>query len=340
MVPSQSLQLSDRLRWIALESEGNHQEPGDAIIQGLSQLNKVLPCRYFYDDYGSRLFEQITAQPEYYLTRTEQWILETYGTAIARLTGPCDLIELGSGSSSKTRLLLNAYDGIDDNLRYCPIDVSAGILKESALNLLAQYERLSVVGIAGTYEQAMKRLLPSDGKPRLIMFLGSTLGNMNGQAMGAEHSEQDLFFKRVQSALSPGDFFLMGVDRQKPVDIIEAAYNDAQGVTAEFNLNILTHLNRQFMGNFQRSQFVHEAQYNHECHQIEMRLRSVVDQAVQLETLDFQAQFQKDERIQTEISRKFDVELLSQSLTSSGLKPVKLWSDPKEWFAVLLCQRT
>ena len=305
---------------------------------GLSQNDKTLPCRYFYDDYGSRLFEKITALPEYYLTRTEQWILEMYGTAIAELTGPCDLIELGSGSSSKTRLLLTAYDDIDPSLRYCPIDVSARILKDSALNLLELYERLAVVGIAGTYEQAMKRLPHSEGKPRLILFLGSTLGNMSGTAVGTVLSEQELFFEQVQSALSPGDFFLMGVDLQKSVDIIEAAYNDAQGVTAEFNLNILTHLNRQFMGDFQRSQFVHEAQYDHELHQIEMRLRSVVDQVVSLETLDFQMQLQQDERIKTEISRKFNLDSLSQALTNRCLKPMRIWTDPQEWFAVVLCQ--
>lgn len=340
MVTSQLSQLFDRLHWIVLESETQFQEPGEEIIQGLLKSDKTLPCRYFYDDEGSRLFETITALPEYYLTRTEQWILENYAGAIAQLTGPCDLIELGSGSSSKTRLLLTAYDRIDPSLRYCPIDVSAGILKDTALALLEQYDRLTVVGLAGTYDQAIKRLPQSGGKPRLMMFLGSTLGNMSGQAIEGGDSEQEAFLEQVQSALSPGDFFLMGVDLQKPVEIIEAAYNDSQGVTAAFNLNILTHLNRQFFGDFQLSQFEHEAQYNADLHQIEMRLRSYQDQVVSLEALEFQFQLQADERIRTEISRKFDLDQLQQSLIDRQLQPVKVWTDPKAWFGMVLCQHT
>jgi L-histidine Nalpha-methyltransferase len=340
MVTSQLSQLFDRLHWISLESETHGLKPGEEIIQGLLKSAKTLPCRYFYDDDGSRLFETITALPEYYLTRTEQWILENCAGAIAQLTGPCDLIELGSGSSSKTKLLLTVYDRIDPSLRYYPIDVSAGVLKDTALALLEQYDRLTVVGLPGTYEQAMKRLPHSDGKPRLMMFLGSTLGNLSGQAIEGGYSEQETFLEQVQSALSPGDFFLMGVDLQKPVEIIEAAYNDSQGVTAAFNLNILTHLNRQFLGTFQRSQFEHEAQYNADLHQIEMRLRSCQDQVVSLEALEFQFQLQADERIRTEISRKFDLDQLQQSLIDRQLQPVKVWTDPKAWFGMVLCQHT
>lgn len=336
---SQSLPPIERLRWISFQSDETPQDHGQEVIRGLQNSPKTLPCRYFYDDYGSSLFEKITELPEYYLTRTEQSILEHYALAIAQMTGPCDLIELGSGSSSKTRLLLTAYDQVDPTLRYCPIDVSAGILKESALMLLQQYERLSVVGLAGTYEQALSQLPVRDEKPRLILFLGSTLGNMSGQANGNAPSEQTQFFNKVQTALNPGDYFLLGVDLQKPVDLIEAAYNDSQGITAAFNLNMLTHLNRQFMGNFHVDQFAHQATYNSQLNQIEMRLQTQQAQSIKLDVLDFSTHLSPNEAIVTEISRKFDRQKLSQSLTQSGLNPVHIWTDPQEWFALLLCQK-
>lgn len=336
---SQSLQLSERLRWISLGSQVQEPDPGNEVLQGLAQTPKTLPCRYFYDDYGSSLFEQITTLPEYYLTRTEQGILENYAQAIAQWTGPCDLIELGSGSSTKTRLLLTAYDAIDPTLKYCPVDVSAGILKETALCLLEQYPRLSVVGLAGTYENAMQHLPESQDKPRMILFLGSTLGNMSGAVSEKRPSEQAQFFGQVNQSLSPGDFFLLGVDLQKPIPLIEAAYNDAQGITAEFNLNILTHLNRLFLGDFVRSQYKHVAQYNADLHQMELSLRSCVAQSAYLEALDCRVVLEPSELIQTEISRKFDLDQLSAALTQSGLPPVQVWMDPKQWFAVILCQR-
>ena len=336
---SQSLPPTERLRWISFQSDEKPQDLGQEVIQGLEQSPKTLPCRYFYDDYGSSLFEKITELPEYYLTRTEQSILEDYALAIAQMTGPCDLIELGSGSSTKTRLLLSAYEQVDPTLRYCPIDVSAGILKESALILLEQYERLSVVGLAGTYEQALSQLPKREEKPRLILFLGSTLGNMDGQEDSEGQSEQTRFFKRVQAALNPGDYFLIGVDLQKPIDIIEAAYNDSQGITAAFNLNILTHLNRQFMGNFHVEYFQHEATYNSDFNQIEMRLQAQSEQLVKLDLLNFSTQIRENESILTEISRKFDRQHLGLSLKNSGLNPVSIWTDPQEWFALLLCQK-
>ena len=332
-------QLSDRLQWISFPMEMQLVDPGEEVIAGLTRQPKTLPCRYFYDDEGSRLFERITELPEYYLTRTEQSILETYSSAIADMTGACDLVELGSGSSTKTRLLLDAYSEIDPTLRYCPIDVSAGILKDTALALLDQYPALTVLGLAGTYDQAMKSLPQSQEKPRMMMFLGSTLGNLNGQSLTGNLSEESAFLQTVAGALQSGDYFLLGVDLQKPVDIIEAAYNDTQGVTADFNLNMLTHLNRTFLGDFNRRQFEHQAQYHSTLHRIEMQLKSTVEQTVTLEALDFQLSLNAGESIRTEISRKFDLETLSQLLTQFGLPPVQVWKDENQWFSVILCQR-
>ena len=325
-------QENSRLRWITLSSSEALVAEGTDIIAGLKQTPKTLPCRYFYDDRGSQLFEQICDLPEYYPTRTEQSILENCAIEIAQLTGTCELVELGSGSSRKTRLLLEAYSQTNDQLQYCPIDVSAGILKTTALELLHQYPKLKLCGLAGTYEQALDQLPPAELENRLLIFLGSTIGNLNAV-------ECDRFLARVSKALKPGEFFLLGVDLQKDPAILEAAYNDAQGVTAAFNLNILNHLNWRFQGNFNPDQFSHWAFYNTIKHQIEMHLRSAVKQTAVLETLNFQTTLQTDESIHTEISRKFHLPTLVSTLENYALHPLQIWTDPQAWFGLLLCQR-
>lgn len=324
---------SSRLRWITFSSSEEFVDDGQDIIQGLSQTQKTLPCRYLYDDRGSELFEQITDLPEYYPTRTEQAILERYAIEIAQFTGACELVELGSGSSRKTRLLLEAYSQLNHQLHYCPIDVSAGILKTTALALLHQYPNLKLCGLAGTYEQALAQLPPAELGNRMLIFLGSTLGNLN-------EDECNKFLTQIQQSLQPGEFFLLGIDLQKPVEIIEAAYNDAQGVTAEFNLNLLRHLNHRFQGNFNLDQFAHFAFYNSAKHQIEMHLRSLKAQTVSLNTLNYELTFWAGETIHTEISRKFHLPTLINNLETHALQPLHIWTDPKGWFGLLLCQRT
>lgn len=325
-------QENARLRWIMLNSFEAVVDEGVDIIQGLQETPKTLPCRYFYDDRGSQLFEQITDLPEYYPTRTEQSILATHALEIAQLTGSCELVELGSGSSRKTRILLEAYNTVHQELQYCPIDVSAGILKTTALELLYSYPRLKLCGLAGTYEQALAQLPARELENRMLIFLGSTIGNLNTQ-------ECDRFLSRIQQALKPGEFFLLGVDLQKDIAIVEAAYNDAQGITAEFNLNILNHLNWRFQGNFNLHQFEHRAFYNPDEHQIEMHLRSLEPQIAKLEALDFQVAFDAGETIHTEISRKFHLPTLLELLEAHALKPLQTWTDPNAWFGLILCQR-
>jgi dimethylhistidine N-methyltransferase len=321
-----------RFRWITFEAAVALADNGQDVIQGLSQPQKALPCRYFYDDNGSKLFEQITELPEYYPTRTEQAILEKFAIAIAQFTGGCDLIELGSGSSRKTRLLLEAYHQLNHRLYYCPIDVSAGILKTTALDLLHQYLSLKLCGLAGTYEQALTQLPPRELENRMLIFLGSTLGNLNPL-------ECDRFLAQIQQALQPGEFFLLGVDLQKPVDLIEAAYNDVQGITAQFNLNILRHLNRRFQANFDLDQFSHLAFYNAIDHQIEMHLCSLKRQTVVFNALSYEVCLSDTETIHTEISRKFHLPTLSKELKRHALYPLHVWTDPNGWFGLLLCQR-
>jgi L-histidine Nalpha-methyltransferase len=339
----QSTQIDQsRLRWMTLGGSDLSVDDGSEVIQSLGQTPKTLPCRYFYDDLGSALFEKICDLPEYYPTRTEQALLETYSAEISALTGPCELVELGSGSSRKTRLILDAYSRLDDQLQYCPIDVSAGILKTTALDLLRQYPTLSLCGLAGTYEQALANLPRTSLKNRMLIFLGSTLGNLN-------ESECHNFLALIQQALQPGEFFLLGVDLQKPAYLLEAAYNDAQGVTAAFNLNILTHLNRRFHGNFDLTQFEHQAFYRtspdrshsstSQTGQIEMHLRSLQPQVIALKALDFEVSLQSGETIRTEISRKFHLPTLTAVLETHAVMPLQIWTDPKDWFALLLCQR-
>jgi L-histidine N-alpha-methyltransferase len=301
------------------------------IIQGLTHLPKTLPPKYFYDDRGSALFEQICELPEYYPTRTEASILQTCGAEIARLTGPCELVELGSGSSTKTRILLDAYQNLGYPLRYVPVDVSGGILERSAYELLADYPTLQIQGLVSTYELALRHLQPTTLPSRMIAFLGSTLGNLNP-------NECEQFFAQITTALEPGDYVLLGVDLQKSIDVLEAAYNDSQGVTAAFNLNMLQHLNHQFEGNFNLTQFEHWAFYNPQQHQIEMHLRSQQPQTVELRQLNLTFPFAKGETIRTEISRKFNLEVLQADLHRHGLKTLQAWSDPNSWFGVLLCQ--
>ena len=306
---------------------------GQDVILGLTQTPKSLPPRYFYDQRGSELFEQICELPEYYPTRTEAQILRQYAQEISQLTGTCELVELGSGSSSKTRLLLDAYQALGSEFKYVPIDVSGEILLESAQQLGQDYPKLQIQGLVGTYTQALEKLAPTTLPSRIIFFLGSSLGNFTQQ-------ECDRFFLQIKAALDVGEYFLLGVDLQKPKHLLEAAYNDSQGVTAQFNLNMLQHLNQRFAGNFDSKLFEHWAFYNDQLNQIEMHLRSCVDQTVCLEALNLKVKFAAGETIRTEISRKFNLAVMQQKLQAQGLKPLAAWTDPQQWFGLFLTQKS
>ena len=306
-------------------------DAGSDAVSGLTQNPKSLPPKYFYDDRGSKLFELICQLPEYYLTRTETAILQGCAGAIARLTGPCEIVELGSGSSTKTRILLDACSQLEYPLHYLPIDISPTILESSACQLLADYPSLQIHGIVSTYELALAKLAPAPLPTRMLCFLGSSLGNLNPR-------ECDVFFSQVVAALQPGEYFLLGIDLDKSQDILEPAYNDSQGVTAAFNLNMLRHLNRKFEGNFDLAQFEHWDFYNQEECQIEMHLKSKKVQTVQLRAIDLTVEFAAGETIRSEISRKFKLNTVQEQLASRGLVPVQVWTDPNQWFGLILCQ--
>ncbi|AVQ71213.1 histidine N-alpha-methyltransferase [Microcystis aeruginosa NIES-1211] len=322
-----------QIEYLATAATGQNmvKHQGKDVIEGLTKTPKSLPSKYFYDQQGSQLFEAICQLPEYYPTRTEAAILQEYAQEIVAYTGACELIELGSGSSTKTRLLLDAYYHQQKSSKYLPIDVSETILKASAIELQKEYPNLPIQGLIGTYEQALAYCQNPSYKTRMIFFLGSSIGNFSA-------AECDKFLEKIATVLKAGDYFLLGIDLQKPVAILEAAYNDAQGVTAAFNLNMLSHLNWRFQADFNLDLFSHQAIYNQDQSQIEMYLICQKTHSVHLKKLDLTVNFQASESILTEISRKFNLETMEKDLESKGLKPLKVFSDTENFFGLILCQ--
>lgn len=301
------------------------------VIDGLETTPRSLPARYFYDELGSQLFEDICQLPEYYPTRTEASILQQSAPEIIERTKAVELVELGSGSSTKTRYLLDVYQALDLPLYYTPVDVSGSILKESAYDLLAHYPKLKIQGKVATYERALQQLSTRFLGKRIIIFLGSSIGNFNS-------TECDRFIDQVTTAMNPGDYFLLGIDLQKSPAILEAAYNDSQGVTTAFNLNMLQHLNKRFQGNFNLDLFKHQAVYNQTQHQIEMYLISQQAQFITLKDLNLTIELKQKERILTEISRKFNLQKMKQYLGDRHLNLIQTYTDSQQWFGLLLCQ--
>ncbi|WP_149974610.1 L-histidine N(alpha)-methyltransferase [Microcystis aeruginosa] len=329
----QSNQELLQIEYLATAATGQNivRDDGKDVIEGLTKTPKSLPSKYFYDRQGSQLFEEICQLPEYYPTRTEAAILQEYAQEIVAYTGACELIELGSGSSTKTRLLLDAYYQQQKSSKYVPIDVSETILKASAIELQKEYPNLPIQGLIGTYEQALAYCQNPSYNTRMIFFLGSSIGNFSA-------AECDKFLEKIATVLKAGDYFLLGIDLQKPSAILEAAYNDAQGVTAAFNLNMLSHLNWRFQADFDLDLFSHRAIYNQDKSQIEMYLICQKTNSVYLKKLDLTVNFQASESILTEISRKFNLETMQKDLESKGLKPLKVFSDPENLFGLILCQ--
>lgn len=304
-----------------------HSHFREDVAIGLQRSQKAIPPKYFYDQHGSFLFEQICQQPEYYLTRTEASILQAHVADIWDEVGDATIVELGSGSSVKTRLLFDEGQRRDLPLRYVPIDISASMLEATANSLVNEYPRLVVDALATDYLNGLTAL--PNGKPRLVIFLGSNLGNFTPE-------EQDRLFTHLTQTLQPGDFFLLGCDLQKPITVLEPAYNDAAGVTAAFNLNLLQRMNRELAARFDLSRFSHRAFYNQHLHQIEMHLQSEKKQQVVINDLDLQVSFHAEETIHTEISRKFSPPEVCTRLASYGFQQRALWSDSQDWFLVAL----
>jgi dimethylhistidine N-methyltransferase len=294
------------------------------VLRGLGAPKKELPCKYFYDEAGSELFERITELEEYYPTRTERAIMERHAAEMAELLGPrCLLIEYGSGSSSKTRFLL---DHLCDPAGYVPIDVSGEHLRRTGRALAEEYPRVKVLPLCADFTRPLQ--LPAHQEAaarRVVYFPGSTLGNFSPEK--ATH-----LLRRTADLCGRGGGLLVGIDLQKQPRLIEAAYNDRQGVTAAFNRNILVRINRELGADFDINQFAHRAFYNVARHRIEMHLVSRRDQTVHVGGMRFF--FAEGESIHTENSYKFGLRTMAELAEAAGFAVERVWTDERQYFSV------
>ena len=304
----------------------------DDVRQGLWQSPPSLPARWFYDERGSRLFDEITRLPEYYPTRRETEILERHSADIVRLTDADAMIELGSGMSTKTRLLLSAFTADDRKLHFVPLDVSAEVLTEAAQAIAADYPTITVEPVVADFTEPFAEL-PGTPAKRLLVFLGGTIGNF-------DDDERQGFLKRVADALAPGDHFLLGADLVKPPSRLIAAYDDRYGVTAEFNRNLIEVLRAELDAEgLYVDDFQHVARWNPELHRVEMWLRARRDVSVHFNALDRDWTLPEGAEMLTEISVKFRLPELQDELRSHGLDLVESWTDSENDYSLTLARR-
>ncbi|MGW0846225.1 L-histidine N(alpha)-methyltransferase [Streptomyces sp. NPDC002787] len=294
------------------------------VLDGLTHTPKTLPPKWFYDARGSELFERITELPEYYPTRAEREILIDRAGEIAAASGARTLVELGSGSSDKTRHLLDAMPGLHT---YVPVDVSESALRQAGEALVAERPELSVHALIADFTGGL--LLPETPGPRLVAFLGGTIGNL-------VPVERAAFLASVRALLAPGDTLLLGTDLVKDEGVLVAAYDDAAGVTAEFNKNVLNVVDRELGADFDADAFDHVALWDAEREWIEMRLRSRTAQTVKIPALDLAVHFEAGEELRTEVSAKFRREGVRSELAAAGLELACWWTDREGRFALSL----
>ena len=318
---------SGRVKLVRANVDFERQLYLDAL-HGLTSKPKELSPKWFYDDRGSALFEAITRLPEYYLTSCEREILLQRSGEIAELVPAETLIELGSGTSEKTRLLLRALSNRGGLRHFVAFDVDEATLQSSAELVASLHPQLLITAVVGDFERDLGLLPPTDGR-RLIAFLGSTIGNL-------KPPQRARFFSELAARMSAQDALLLGSDLVKDVGRLEAAYNDSQGVTAEFNRNILLFLNRKLGANFVPSRFEHRAHFDLRAEWIEMLLRSSSSQRVQLPSLNLEISFEAAEEMRTEVSAKFRREPLQQELGDAGLRLVHWWTDARGDYALSL----
>ena len=350
--------LMDRKRSqeMTLQQNKEVREFANDVAICLASENKCLNPKYLYDNVGSQLFEQICLQPEYYPSRTEASLLERYAPIITNLVGSnIRIIELGSGSSSKTSILLRYLSSQNKRIYYFPIDISSSILTESTKRLQSQFPNASIIGIRSDYntgidaaavkcmaanaEEEEKKKKNNNNRsnnnynsyqyPKLILFLGSSIGNFEPIAAAS-------FLRSIRQKLRTKDFLLVGFDLQKDESVLYSAYNDNAGITAKFNLNLLARINRELGGNFELEKFKHYAFYNSEQHRIEMHLVSTIDQQVYVETFGKNFSFRKGDSIHTENSYKYSLDQIAALAMDSGFRIVKDFTDERGWFNMTL----
>lgn len=315
-----------------LEHSSDARSFADDVRAGLSSSPRFLFPKYFYDDLGSKLFEAICYLPEYYLTRAEREILARHSREIIQtIAGRARLIELGSGSAEKTRYLIDALLARQGELLYIPVDISSASLEASGPELLKVYRDLRIDAYCSDYFTALRALATTafseaDGDRTIALFLGSNIGNFDPQ-------ESRAFLREVRRVLRPQDALLIGADLKKSADVLVPAYDDALGVTAAFNLNVLARINRELDGDFDIKKFAHRARYNDAEGRMEMHLLSCVPQTVRLRAIDLEARFEEGETIHTENSYKFDLEQLRDLARDTGFALAQTWFDEARRFS-------
>lgn len=327
------LRSSPRQRYTLIDTpaERDADDFAAAVAAGLTQEAKTLPCRFLYDARGSALFDAICETPEYYLTRAEHEILEARSNEIAARFGePITLAELGSGSARKTRLLIEAFLARHASLRYVPVDIARGALEDSARGLLARYPGLEVCAIASEYHEGLRLLRAASEGPKLIAWLGSNVGNF-------DRAEAAGFLRRVRLALAEEDRLLLGVDLRKPRGVLEAAYDDACGVTARFTLNLLARIDRELGGRFGAAAFAHRARWLEDEGKIEIHLVSRARQRVAIAALGLEVAFEKDEAIHVEDSFKYSPAEIDELLKAASMRCEENWLDAQGRFALVMC---
>lgn len=320
--------IAPRLQVLNLEGDEPERTLAEDVLSGLGRQPKELPPKYFYDEYGSWLFDRICEVPEYYPTRTEDALLRQYARDIIATCKPDTIFELGSGASRKTVHLLNACEQESCFSVYQPLDVCGEMVVDAGQRLIRNYGWLDIEALVGDYSAGLEFVSSAEGTG-LYVFLGGSIGNFT-------HTQAVSFLAKVRQSMSKKDFMLLGADRVKPNAVLNAAYNDSRGYTEAFNLNMLSVINRELGGRFSLDRFAHHAFFNEPDSQIEMHLRSKQDQRIDIEALGMQVSFGEGETVRTEISRKFTPESLSSLVGEAGFHISKHYQPENGYFSLLL----
>jgi dimethylhistidine N-methyltransferase len=303
----------------------------EEVVRGLTAPRKSLPCKLFYDGAGSALFEEITRLPEYYLTRTELEILEEYSREMIHAAGaPLSVVELGAGTATKTRTLLRSLARRQLRVKYFPVDISSSALEQGRRRLREEFPGALIRPIIADFADGFSFLRDVPGR-KLVLYLGSSIGNF-------DWNDAITMLRRVRAQISSGDALLLGTDMVKPLEVLLPAYDDAQGVTAEFNKNILRRINRELAANFDLNSFRHVAEWNPAGSRMEIYLESVGPQTVTLQSTATTIRFRNRERIHTENSHKYSMESVQRMLCMAGFKLESTWFDPRRWFGLHLAR--
>jgi L-histidine Nalpha-methyltransferase len=327
-----ALLQSDDIRIESWLSEQDERMLANDVLDGLTRPFKELPPKHFYDARGSELFERICDLPEYYPTRTEKQILERNVEEIVDRTRAGELVELGSGAADKARIMLDAMKRAGTLRHYVPLDVSETVVEEAARQLVDEHTGLKVHGVVGDFERHLDRVPPGRDTPRIVALLGGTIGNF-------PPGTRRVLLRKIAALLGPGDRLLLGTDLVKEPALIEAAYDDAEGVTAEFNRNVLHVINRELDADFAPDAFEHIAFFDRRNEWVEMRLRATRPCSVLIADLDLRVEFAAGEEVRTEISAKFTRSRLEADYRAAGLSLERWYTDPDELFALSLAVR-